>query len=439
MKLPFSKLIISLILALLLAPQADSFTLPQDDPFLIEGLNKCQEFITKKTEHGQYLELPAFQENISGPKFKMYYWTLQKFNPLKPSLVLIPGGPGQTFHQLEWVNSEKINMIYFDPRGMGCSTPTLDNLINNPEFYSSEKVAQDLDSLRKFLNIKKWSVYGHSFGTIPATIYAAKFPDQTRSLILEGTVHEGGKNFWHSPARKELVENVWQSLPSSMKEKILASFNQRPNSTTWFSQTLLDNLPQGFSPDHFNERLQRNLKSLNTRDIIPTEYEIEDITPYFSRSAHLILSCKELEADLYSIKRLFSFSENKFHQFTDMTYEKNCSEWKIIRKTFNHKNFPIKVPTYYLQGEFDYLTLTKDAHVHYLNNKSDQKYFITLKNGGHNPLSLSLNTFNRETKLNPLALNLIEKMAAAEALELNDFIEFQNLGLSWHVEKAITQ
>lgn len=394
-------MLIRTLLFLFLSLQVHSYTLTEDSPELLEALRDCQNL--------SFLELPAFPGKTTGPKFKMHYWLSQPLNPQLKTLVLIPGGPGQTFHKLEWAKFKNINLVYFDPRGMGCSTPLQNNLINNPEFYSSRHTAYDLDQLRKYLGLKKWAVYGHSFGTVPATVYASLFPQNIEVLLLEGIVHKGGADFWYSAARKKLIEKTIKQLPPTYQQKILSPEPYNINSM-WFSQALLDSLPQGFDKEIFLKRVDSSLKSHLKSSFTYVPHEREDLTPYFSRNAHLILSCKELGADLYSPTRLFIFDGVGFNNFKEHSYKDICTEWPIKKDLFSAEKFPIKVPTFYFQGEYDYLTLWEDAQSHFKLNKSSTKFFLTLKSGGHNPLSLSLNEFNAKNPLQPIYQELIENI-----------------------------
>lgn len=365
--------------------------------------------------------------------FNLHYWTLKTINPNLSSLVLIPGGPGQSYQKLEWVDIENVNIIFFDPRGMGCSIPTQNELINNPDFYSAKLIAHDLEQLRKHLKISKWSVYGHSYGTIPATIYASFYPQSTENLLLEGTVLKGGKDFWYSQARHDLIYKVLQNISPDLQAKALSSSNSNLHSF-WFSQGLLDSLPQGFDKEILEKRLSQNYSQEQKHPFIPKMAEPEDLLPYFSRNAHLILSCKELSADQYSPKRLFYFDGKDFQFLQKPTYAEFCKEWPIKPDVYDAKNYPLSIPTYYFQGEYDYLTPQAEALEHYLNNQSKEKHFFTLKNGGHNPLSLSLNEFNKKTPLSLVYQKVISDIVTKK-FNPNDFIESsKSLKQNWKKE-----
>lgn len=410
---------------------ASAYTLTADDPELTKRLEVCPRLFS--------LRLPAFPDKKSEIGFQMHYWLSKPIDPSQKSLVLIPGGPGQTFHKMEWVKSNNINIIYFDPRGMGCSTPLNDKLLNNPDFYSSKYVAHDLEQLRQHLGISKWSIYGHSFGTIAASIYASLYPAATDTLILEGTIYSGGTELWYSPARKQLLQKVISTLPLDVQNKIL-SFETYNINSVWFSQVLLDELPSGFDRDRLRQRIDRyfRYRSKQTSSKIYTPRVFTDVTPYFSRNAHLILSCKELAADVYSPARLFSFDGNEFQYLENYTYSSECAEWEITKEIYTVKDYSINVPTFYFHGEFDYLTTLDDAKKHFEQNQSSKKVFLTLKYGGHQPFLSSMNEFNKGNPLRSVYEELLERILTHKSVELGLVGKSKSLHQEWIVETGMS-
>lgn len=148
------------------------------------------------------------------------------------SLVLNPGGPGfsgTSFAPLmaqTWASSpivQRFDLIGFDPRGVGASTPTLDCLDDaerdddppvlffGPGSEQSARhfvdgcaanagahealarvgtrdVARDIDVLRAVLGDGKLTFVGGSYGTRVGTTYAEMFPQNVRALVLDGAL-----------------------------------------------------------------------------------------------------------------------------------------------------------------------------------------------------------------------------------------------------------
>ena len=56
----------------------------------------------------------------------------------------------------------------------------------DPRFYTTSIAVQDLEAARQALGYEALNVYGVSYGTRVAQHYARRFPDQVRTLIIDG-------------------------------------------------------------------------------------------------------------------------------------------------------------------------------------------------------------------------------------------------------------
>lgn len=104
-------------------------------------------------------------------------------NPLGESVIVIHGGPGggsQPAYR-QYFSPEKFDIIQFDQRGCGKSTPYAELQENN-----THNSVADIEELRKHLGIDSWHVFGGSWGSTLALIYAQNHPKRAQSLILRG-------------------------------------------------------------------------------------------------------------------------------------------------------------------------------------------------------------------------------------------------------------
>jgi pimeloyl-ACP methyl ester carboxylesterase len=152
------------------------------------------------------------------------------------SLIINPGGPGESGIEaaaslVEGLPPEvrqRFDLVGFDPRGVGSSTPALwcnsdednDKLRADPQVdYTPEgvahiegitkefvqrcvdkmgndflanvgtaSVAKDLDALRAAVGDEKLNYLGYSYGTRIGAAYAEAYPDKVRAMILDGAV-----------------------------------------------------------------------------------------------------------------------------------------------------------------------------------------------------------------------------------------------------------
>ena len=138
------------------------------------------------------------------------------------ALVIIPGGPGSS--GITRVNDSTLianvelterPFLLFDPRGTGEATRLNCTLSEDPlaratnvstaerltrirsclsqigseiVHYSSKAIVEDLEILRKSLGFKQFDLFGVSYGTYIAQIYALEHPDSIRSMILDSPV-----------------------------------------------------------------------------------------------------------------------------------------------------------------------------------------------------------------------------------------------------------
>jgi pimeloyl-ACP methyl ester carboxylesterase len=148
------------------------------------------------------------------------------------SVVVNPGGPGSpatTFAPLVaalWKGgpvAEQFDIIGFDPRGVGLSSPSVDCYTDDERdadrplsalgtwtkestramvekcaagsggeqvlaHLGTRDVARDLDVLRSALGDDKLTYAGVSYGSRLGSVYAEMFPDRVRALVLDGAV-----------------------------------------------------------------------------------------------------------------------------------------------------------------------------------------------------------------------------------------------------------
>jgi pimeloyl-ACP methyl ester carboxylesterase len=180
-----------------------------------------------------YLHVPLDYDEPDGPVAQIGVIRRQATDPDERigSLVTNPGGPGGSgIGALPWIAAgvgngevaQRFDLIGFDPRGVGVSTPGIVCLApaekdalrageigsNDPETFNREfaatcaertgldvlatvgtrDVARDMDVLRAALGDERLTYLGYSYGTRLGTVYAKEFPERVRALVLDGAI-----------------------------------------------------------------------------------------------------------------------------------------------------------------------------------------------------------------------------------------------------------
>jgi len=91
-----------------------------------------------------------------------------------------PGGGGQPSYR-QYFDPSAYNIIQFDQRGCGKSTPYAELTDNN-----TQASVRDIEQLRESFGIEHWHVFGGSWGSTLALVYAQEYPERALSLMLRG-------------------------------------------------------------------------------------------------------------------------------------------------------------------------------------------------------------------------------------------------------------
>ena len=180
-----------------------------------------------------HLIVPEDWEDINSTKIKIAVTILKNASGKSDAdaVVFVQGGPGASGIQNIWTwrnhpLRQKNDIVLLDVRGTGYSEPRLcpdlgekfleilaknqseeedekqktiaalsckQDLVNKGvdiEAYNSLSIAKDLNALKKQLGYKNWNVYGVSYGTYVAQVYASTFPEDIKTLVLDSSVSD---------------------------------------------------------------------------------------------------------------------------------------------------------------------------------------------------------------------------------------------------------
>ena len=107
----------------------------------------------------------------------------QSGNPHGKPVVFVHGGPGggSDAKQRRFFDPTAYRIILFDQRGCGRSTPHA-----SVEENTTWHLVDDMEALRNHLGIERWQVFGGSWGSTLALVYAQKHPERVTELVLRG-------------------------------------------------------------------------------------------------------------------------------------------------------------------------------------------------------------------------------------------------------------
>lgn len=144
------------------------------------------------------------------------YWE-QSGNPDGVPVVVLHGGPGAgaTPTHRRFFDPEHYRIIIFDQRGAGRSTP-LGGLENN----TTQDLINDIEALRQHLQIKKWHLFGGSWGSTLSLLYAIKHPQACISLTLRGVfLCEAPEIDWFLYGIRKIFPEAWEQFAGIFPEK----------------------------------------------------------------------------------------------------------------------------------------------------------------------------------------------------------------------------
>jgi proline iminopeptidase len=183
----------------------------------------------------------------SGDGVKLSYRIVGEDNPL----IVIHDGPGYEkslmYGGFDALASD-MKVIYYDQRGCGRSQP-LTPMISSTIADNVE----DLEALRRYFHIKKFSIAAHGWGSAIALNYARKYHDRVESIVLITPMSP----FAHEPKDR----TVFDRLPGETRLKIDDLLNH-PNMSILERQERIMRLTV---PALFYR--QEAAKKINTRDL----------------------------------------------------------------------------------------------------------------------------------------------------------------------------
>jgi proline iminopeptidase len=151
-------------------------------------------------------------------------------NPKGKPVVFLHGGPGfgtEPNHR-RFFDPQAYRIVLVDQRGCGKSTPHA-SLEDNTTWH----LVEDLETLRKHLEIDRWQVFGGSWGSTLALAYAETHPERVTELVLRGIflVRKREIEWFYQRGASAIFPDAWEKylepIPPAERGDLLRAFHRR--------------------------------------------------------------------------------------------------------------------------------------------------------------------------------------------------------------------
>ncbi len=134
----------------------------------------------------------------------------QEFGKGEP-LMIVHGGPGASHDYFlpYFIPLARHNrLIFIDERGSGKSEQ-----LEDVKKYTVENMAEDVEAVRKALNLGKINLLGHSYGGVLAQAYALKYQEHLAHLILCST-------FASTSEMNKVFDKIKENMSQELRDRI---------------------------------------------------------------------------------------------------------------------------------------------------------------------------------------------------------------------------
>ena len=156
------------------------------------------------------------------------YWE-ECGNPQGTPLLFIHGGPGggSLPHHRRFYDPAHWRIVLYDQRGAGRSTPAAE-LTDN----TTAHLVDDIERLREHLRVESWVIFGGSWGSTLALVYAQAHPQRVLGLVLRGVFLATPSEIeWFVDGMRRIFPEAWRAfahfLPPEERSDLLANYYRR--------------------------------------------------------------------------------------------------------------------------------------------------------------------------------------------------------------------
>jgi proline iminopeptidase len=144
--------------------------------------------------------------------------------------VFLHGGPGagcEPYHR-QFFDPDVYRIVLFDQRGSGRSQPHA-GLQEN----TTSALVADIETIREWLGIEQWLVFGGSWGSTLALVYAETHPERVHGLILRGIFlcRNRDIHWFYQDGASSILPDYWQDyveiIPELERNNMIVAYYRR--------------------------------------------------------------------------------------------------------------------------------------------------------------------------------------------------------------------
>ena len=268
------------------SPQATESTAPAFLPSSFTW-SECENAEPDSIVTCSILEVPYDYEDPAIGSFSLFVKKRSVEDPAKRigSLLVNPGGPGfggssladDAYYYFSSDLLERFDIIAWDPRGTGESTPAVDCVDTYDEYFgldsppdnneeiqalidasqqfndeclarsgeilpyiSTESSARDMNSIRLALGEDKISYLGFSYGSELGATWTTLFPDTVRAAVLDGAVDPDSNSTDEGKSQAKGFEQQLTAFLEQCSARVSCKFHNKGNAEAAFDKLIAD-------------------------------------------------------------------------------------------------------------------------------------------------------------------------------------------------------
>ncbi len=145
-------------------------------------------------------------------------------------VLCLHGGPGAGCDPIHrrYFDPLDYRIVLFDQRGSGRSRPHA-----SLEENTTEALIRDIETLREFLGVRRWVLFGGSWGATLALLYAERFPERVMAMILRGVFlcRREDIDWLYKQGARSIFPDHWADfvrlLDVDQRQNVIAAYYER--------------------------------------------------------------------------------------------------------------------------------------------------------------------------------------------------------------------